>query len=47
MVAIVSPSIRTSATDEPSAVTIVPLVMSVRIGPSSMLGRVGRSGRRW
>ena len=34
MLAIVSPSIRMSATYEPSAVTIVPLVMSVRIGPS-------------
>ena len=34
MLAIVSPSIRTSAAYEPSAVTIVPLVMSVRIGPS-------------
>ena len=34
MLAIVSPSIRTSAAYEPSAVTIVPLVISVRIGPS-------------
>jgi hypothetical protein len=40
---IVSPSTRTSAADDPSAVTIVPFVMSVRIGPSWATD-VGRSG---
>ena len=35
MAAMVSPSTRTSARWEPSALTTVPLTMSVRIGPSS------------
>src|SRR4249920_3542011 len=38
----VSPSIRTSAGYEASAVTIVPLVMSVRIGPSWATGVGGQ-----
>ncbi len=43
MAAIVSPSMSTSAVCEPSALTMVPLLMSVRIDP--LLGRTsGRSG---
>ncbi len=37
MAAIVSPSTRTSAWLEPSAVTIVPLMISVRIGPPPVM----------
>src|SRR5262245_40615308 len=40
--AMVSPSMRTSAEVEPSAVTMVPLVMSLRIGPSWTTASVGQ-----
>ena len=46
MATIVSPSMSTSAACEPSAVTMVPLVMSVRIDPS-WAPDGGRSGGRW